>query len=277
MDCILVVDQLGNIVDKNCYTANLMSKYFNMDKEIIGMNITKVFKDKPEIEKLMRSQVPDSAEVEILSEHGSCYLLCNTYPLGDGSDRLIGQVFIMRDITQKKLYELNLLERAERDGLTKLLNRQGFNESYDKIISALIEANKQVACLMIDIDYFKKINDSFGHAVGDKVLQNLAQTLRDALREKDIIGRIGGEEFAIILPGIDKGSAFAIAERIRKRVEGIRLSKTEGRLIEYTVSIGIADNGDFNIGLKNLLHLADMALYEAKEKSRNCTVIHNEP
>lgn len=276
-DGILVVDQLGNIVDRNSYTADLMSKYLNLDKDIIGMSISKVFKDIPEVEKLMRSQEPASAEAEVLTEYGSVFFLCSTYPLGDGNDRVIGQVLIMRDITEKKLYELSLLERAEKDGLTKLLNRQGFNEAFDKIINTQIEASKPVACLMIDIDYFKKINDSFGHAVGDKVLQNLAKTLKDALRDKDIIGRIGGEEFAVILPGIDKSSAFAIAERIRKRVEESGLNITEGRLVEYTVSIGIADNGNFNIGLKKLLHMADMALYEAKEKSRNCTVIYNEP
>jgi diguanylate cyclase (GGDEF)-like protein len=210
------------------------------------------------------------------SEGSSSFLLCSTHQLSRRNNEAVGTVIVISDITEKKLYELDLLARAERDGLTQLLNRHGFNPAFDKVLKKASVENKPVACLMLDIDYFKKINDTYGHANGDKVLQNLAKILDDTLRKEDIVGRIGGEEFGVVLPGVDKNNAYSIAERIRKRAADSSLAIKDGEIINYTVSIGIADNSSSGISQEKLLHLADIALYKAKETARNCTIIYNE-
>lgn len=272
---ILVVDESGNIIDKNSYASAICRKYFNISKKIIGMKISDIFSNNLEIQKLLTNDKEGSVEVKIHNEYGSSYLLCNIHLLSIGSSETIGQVIILSDITEKKHYELDLLTRAEKDGLTQLLNRQGFNVAYDKMLNNVIETEKSISCLMLDIDYFKKINDTFGHINGDKVLQNLADILRTTLSEEDIVGRIGGEEFVVILRGVEKDEAFLVAERIRKEVENSRVFIIEDKTINYTVSIGIADNSDYEVIQEKLLHKADIALYQAKESSRNCTIIYN--
>ncbi|MDF2522856.1 MAG: diguanylate cyclase with sensor, partial [Clostridiales bacterium] len=109
----------------------------------------------------------------------------------------------------------------------------------------------------------------------DKVLQNLAAILRDTLREEDIIGRIGGEEFAVVLPKINKNDAFIVAERIRRRVQEGGVLIQDDLTINYTVSIGVNDNTGTDTTIEQLLHNADMALYEAKKQSRNYTLVHD--
>jgi diguanylate cyclase (GGDEF)-like protein len=273
---ILVVDQRGKIVDKNPYADTLIKRCFSINKEIIGMSIFDVFANKLEMHESLLKKRESIIEIKLDSEGNSSYLLCSTHQLSMVGNEAVGTVIVLNDVTEKKLYELDLLARAERDGLTQLLNRQGFNPAFDKVLKKASVENKPVACLMLDIDYFKKINDSYGHANGDMVLQNLAKILDDTLRKEDIVGRIGGEEFAVILPGIDKNNALIIAERIRKRVEEISLAIIDGKIINYTVSIGIADNSSCDIIQEKLLHMADIALYKAKETSRNCAIIYNE-
>jgi diguanylate cyclase (GGDEF)-like protein len=191
------------------------------------------------------------------------------------NNKQVGAMLILNDITEKKYYELNLIEDADKDSLTQLFNRRGFMTHYGIVLDDAVEHSKPVSVIMIDIDHFKRINDSFGHIKGDKVLQNLAAILRDTLREEDIIGRIGGEEFAVVLPKINKNDAFIVAERIRRRVQEGGVLIQDDLTINYTVSIGVNDNTGADTTIEQLLHNADMALYEAKKQSRNYTLVHD--
>jgi diguanylate cyclase (GGDEF)-like protein len=121
---------------------------------------------------------------------------------------------------------------------------------------------------MLDLDHFKQINDSYGHATGDAVLKHFSLLLQKDLRETDLAGRIGGEEFAVIMPGATSDTAMARAERLRKLIEN-ELVMSDGRTIKYTVSIGVTQFNTLDSSADVALVRADEALYRAKEK-RNC-------
>jgi diguanylate cyclase (GGDEF)-like protein len=126
---------------------------------------------------------------------------------------------------------------------------------------------------MLDIDHFKQVNDTYGHKVGDMVLKKLSTLLVETLRNIDISGRIGGEEFAIMLPETDKTQAFDVAERLRKLIETSPITLENGLPIKISVSIGIATLKGDETNIDTLLNIADEALYKAKKSGRNKVVM----
>ena len=161
-------------------------------------------------------------------------------------------------------------EDAERlasiDMLTGLNNRRAFTEQAQVQVEYCKRYEHPVAALVLDADHFKKINDSRGHAAGDIALQNLAQTLRQITRSSDIIGRIGGEEFAVLLTNTDAKEAMLVAEKLRKWIADHPVNINDD-YFSITVSIGVAVNQDYN--LEKLLNRADEAMYQAKQAGRN--------
>jgi len=165
---------------------------------------------------------------------------------------------------------LNLLEtQANTDSLTKLYNRRAFYKLGEQVLDGCKRYEHPCSVLMIDIDHFKQINDTHGHAVGDEAICSLSQTLRDTLREADIIGRMGGEEFAVLLPHTDQQQALESAERLRQAVASTAITSATGNL-QMTISIGAAVfNAQQNATLEQMLITADKALYQAKMAGRN--------
>jgi len=122
---------------------------------------------------------------------------------------------------------------------------------------------------MLDIDHFKEVNDTWGHNGGDIVLRRVAHLIRDALREGDILGRIGGEEFAAVLAGADKEHALEVAQRIRSAVENSAVILPDEQTVQVTLSMGLAPATKQDVSLDDLLYKADKALYQAKNSGRN--------
>ncbi len=175
----------------------------------------------------------------------------------------------VRDITERKRAEAELREMATTDFLTGLANRRHFIESMTQEQARLQRLDKhQAAVLMLDLDHFKHVNDTHGHATGDALLKHVACVMRDSLRKIDTVGRVGGEEFAIILPGADVDEARVYAERLRQKVEAAPLA-LEDLVIPVTVSIGIAVMKASDAGADAALIRADQALYRAKSNGRN--------
>lgn len=181
------------------------------------------------------------------------------------SKRLVG---IAEDITLRKEMEEKLNLLAMTDALTGINNRYSFFEKGEKEVLRYQRYQRPLAVLMIDIDNFKKFNDTYGHATGDVVLKELAANCSQRIRKTDIIGRIGGEEFAIILVETNKKQALAIGEKLRISIEQMKVRFGEGEL-KFTVSIGITVSQKSDNSLENLLKRADAALYEAKKRGRN--------
>ncbi|GEA17920.1 MAG: hypothetical protein PWR22_1605 [Moorella sp. (in: firmicutes)] len=168
-----------------------------------------------------------------------------------------------RSLSQLAAVEL----MAVTDDLTGLFNYRYFEQSLERLLSPQQQL-RSLAVLMIDIDHFKEINDSFGHLVGNRVLVELAAILKEHTREQDIVTRFGGEEFAIILPGTDYRGALQVAERIRRAIAEHSFNKA-GAPVRLTVSTGIAIWPEDGLNKEELVARADLALYQAKTTGRN--------
>lgn len=175
------------------------------------------------------------------------------------------------DITQLKLAEKQLLIMATMDELTGLWNRRYFLQSLEKEMERAQRFGQVFSLLMFDIDHFKSINDLHGHAGGDEVLRHCAGLMREKFRQVDVLGRLGGEEFGVILPQTGRLDASFVAEGFRSSIENstVRIDKTN---IAYTVSGGVASYQPPIASSEELLKVADNALYEAKRSGRNRTV-----
>lgn len=174
--------------------------------------------------------------------------------------------FILLD---KEKLDSELLKAASLDGLTGTLNRKTFISRAKDIIFLYARKQEQISYLLIDIDDFKKINDKHGHFIGDIVLQAFANTVRKQLRSNDLLGRYGGEEFAILLPGTGENEAIGIAERLRAAIESSAVNVDPE--VKYTVSIGVSTiTPDKDTNIDMLYQLSDQALYTAKNQGKNC-------
>jgi two-component system cell cycle response regulator len=176
-------------------------------------------------------------------------------------------------------------ERLKRVGLTDSLtgvnNRRFFDQRIGEEIARALRTREPLACLLLDIDHFKQVNDTYGHQAGDQVLRQTAGLIREQLRNSDILARYGGEEFAVVLPNTQPQSALDIAQRIRENISqrGYTVKiKDSAQSLTVTLSIGIATMaegtipGDVEPLINSLIENADKALYQAKDKGRNCVV-----
>jgi diguanylate cyclase (GGDEF)-like protein/PAS domain S-box-containing protein len=178
-------------------------------------------------------------------------------------------VVVSRDITELKNLEAELREMAATDFLTGLANRRHFLAQLEQELSRIHRLDEHCASvLMLDADHFKRINDAFGHATGDNVLRHLAVLMQNELRKIDTVGRVGGEEFAVILPGADIPAAEVFAERLRKKVAEAPMAHEDG-VIPLTVSIGVAGIRAGDASADDALLRADRALFRAKESGRD--------
>jgi diguanylate cyclase (GGDEF)-like protein len=180
------------------------------------------------------------------------------------------------DITERKKLEVELEKHAKTDFLTGLSNRRHFMEVAEQEVRRAIRFKNPISVLMVDLDNFKRVNDMHGHISGDNVLKQFAAACRLTFREIDIIGRIGGEEFAILLPETSRNEAIEAAERLRLKVEKTKVPIDQGLAIELTVSIGVASLSSESDSLDLLLGQADTALYTAKNTGRNRVKVFND-
>lgn len=198
------------------------------------------------------------------------------------TDGRIVRIEIAFDITQRKQLEADLKEahrQADRlariDPLTDLRNRRAFFDEAELLFKQGRRHGRAITAVMIDIDHFKRINDVHGHFTGDDVLRRVARTITRSLRESDLAGRIGGEEFGLVLPETELNAAQNICERIRSAVANIQF-EVDGAILQVTCSIGLASDFSEFQGAGELLVLADKALYKAKKLGRNRAVCYAE-
>lgn len=187
-------------------------------------------------------------------------------------------VVIMAVVTVvfNRLAELDQLQDDVRtDPKTQVFNMRGWTESAERALARAVKSTDQsLAVLMIDLDHFKWINDTYGHPAGDDVLRRLAQLLNEVTRPSDVVGRFGGEEFLVLLPDTDQAGAAGTGERIRSAVANLRIPTTDKRgemtaILDRTASIGVAVYPEHGTSLDSLMQAADAAVYEAKEGGRN--------
>ncbi len=218
-------------------------------------------------------------------------------PLRDTDGKIINFVAVKQNITERKEFEENLQlanrqlekqldeikkleislrEQATRDALTQLYNRRFLVDVLDREFSFAKRRSKSLSIIILDVDYFKTINDSYGHRAGDECLVKLAQWLKEFFREADIVCRFGGEEFLVLLPDSEPGSAAHRAEAFRELVAD-RNVFFEGKKIDLPISVGVASYPAHGDTSEEIIQKADQALYNAKRKGRNRVVLCNKP
>lgn len=260
-DAVIVIDQDDNILEFNPAA-------------------TRVFGYSPaEVARLRFSDVVPEYDPDHPEHAVGCRKDGATFPAECWAGELTGaveagsMVFIIRDISRRKLAEAKLVELATTDGLTGALNRRALMERGAEQFALAQRHRRPFSILMVDADRFKAVNDTHGHDAGDAVLKALVRTIEGCLRETDTLGRLGGEEFAAILPETDSEGARVVAEKVRAAVAAARVDYGTAVLC-FTVSLGVSSSlmhGDDS--LEDALKRADAALYAAKEGGRNRVVV----
>ena len=239
--------------------------------ELIGSSILQFVEEEAivEVDRQLAQPTDEPFESQHLRRDGSVFPVearVRTMQFR-GADAL---VLAVRDITEHKAMEARLRHLASTDPLTGIANRRHFMEQGRAEFSRSGRYGYPLSVMMLDVDHFKRINDTFGHDVGDQALKALTETIGHALRGSDLLGRLGGEEFALLLPSTPLTGAHILAERIRGEVEMMRLATPSGELA-FTISIGVCEF-DEDKGFDVLLNRADKALYTAKHGGRNRVV-----
>lgn len=249
--------------------------------------------------RAMSQRAPDAGHTLEVADEGESprQLVISCAPIADAGGSVRGCLVTFNDVTalhranvalrdtlaalsaskdeiERKNGELQRL--ATRDPLTGCLNRRAFLDALERTMAHAGSAGLEVSCVMIDIDHFKAVNDTHGHAVGDRVIQEVAKKILECARTTDLVCRYGGEEFCVIVPGLDKQQVFAFAERVRARIErelagGLR----EVPGVAVTVSAGVESQPAHRRDPTSLIDRADQALYRAKRSGRNrvCTYV----
>jgi len=190
------------------------------------------------------------------------------FPLEQRRDDVRSVLWVAVNITEKKLLELELKKLAEKDDLTSSYNRRYFTEVIHRSFSLYLRDTSSFCVLMLDIDFFKAINDNFGHDGGDTLLVTLTNVFKREIRDIDLLARYGGEEFIFLLPNTTKEKALIVAERIRLAAEEFRLSHYN-KVLRATVSIGVSEVNVNDTSHEQVIKRADLALYTAKVSGRN--------
>ncbi len=193
---------------------------------------------------------------------------CTVGPLRDENNRINYIYLTVQDVTEVAAYENKLITMNTRDGLTGIFNRRYLEAKLKEEVDRHIRYNRPLSLIMLDIDHFKKINDTHGHQAGDFILKSLATTIDERIRAVDIVARYGGEEFCCLLPETTSESALALAEFLRMGIEA-EIYHFKDKSIKITISQGVSDLSDGVDSAEALLKLADDGLYESKRLGRN--------
>ncbi len=199
--------------------------------------------------------------------------LVSVSPLSDETGRATRFVHVAWDISEQKRLEERLRELATSDDLTGLANRRHFLELASQELVRAERYGGDVSLLIMDIDHFKRVNDTFGHDIGDRVLKSVADVSRESLRNIDILARLGGQEFAALLPHTGLEQAASVAERVRLAVAENAVMTPRGGL-QVTISIGVSEAATGSFDLDSFFRCADEALYAAKRAGRNRVEIY---
>jgi len=195
-------------------------------------------------------------------------------PIRDRSGRITGVVLVLRDVSSERQYAAKLSYQASHDALTGLINRREFEHRLTQALASAAGSERQHAVLYLDLDQFKVVNDTCGHAAGDELIRQIAVALQQRLREADTLARLGGDEFGVLLENCPPGHASRIAETLRQTLVD-RPFVSQNRSFAIGASVGVVNLADGPFTLAEVLRAADAACYMAKEKGRNRVQIYH--
>ena len=226
----------------------------------------------PMLDNYAKNEIDLDMEFSINDESISYYRL--TQKLISYKAKTVGRCLMLHDITNDTNRMSQLKKQAEYDGLTQVYNRVTFDELAKESMLLAVTEQQNCCLFMIDIDFFKKINDTYGHPFGDLILKNTITTIKNVLRRNDLLGRLGGEEFGVFMTNMTEAAAFSLAEKLRIAVSESGVAHNDIP-VYVTISIGVA-LFDPAQPFESLLECADTALYQAKSNGRNRVEIWRE-
>jgi len=278
-ECVKVVAPDGNLVMMNRAGLDILEVATLDDAKSLGLEHfiapehRKAFN---ELHKCVIAGGQGTLEFELIGNKGTRrWLETHAAPLRDQAGSVISLIGITRDVTERRALLSRLEQQSHTDKLTGLHNRGYFYSLAELELARVSRYGGMLSLLMLDIDGFKEIDDQYGQKAGDLVLTGLAETCRASLREMDIAGRLGGEEFAVLLPETDGTKAIEAAQRLRRAIAGSRTELPDGTSLAITASFGVTSLDGRPIDLDTLIHELDAALDDAKHAGRNCVVAHD--
>jgi diguanylate cyclase (GGDEF)-like protein len=261
-DGIIVIDAHDRIIFMNkgvSLPVDEPARYF-------GKPVSSLYAIFPRLDRVLRAREKEKG-ITVGDVRGKREFDVRVSPLHDRHGEMAGRLLLFRDITERMRLEGELRRIATTDELTGLLNRREFLDQAEREFNRSGRYNRPLSLLLIDIDYFKDINDTFGHAAGDEALRRLARAGESCVRATDVFGRLGGDEFAMLLLETTAPDAVELAERVRTTMDALEL-KTDRGPVKFTVSIGVATR-DGQSSLDELMSHADRSLYRAKGAGRD--------
>lgn len=268
-DGVLVMDLSDKLVDYNRAAAEMLE---DLDAAAIGRPLAQLFlpAGKEAVDYVMNSNPQISEEQELVWHSGGevRYYQIRSSPVQKHDGHLAGRMIMLIDVTERTLLQEKLLQLATIDSLTGIYNRPHFMELSRQRLQEAANSAAPFSVILLDIDFFKSINDRYGHHHGDMALQHVVSVCRQHVREGDVFGRYGGEEFVLSLPGAPLKEAALISDRIRRDIEQSTFSTITGT-ITITASFGVTEAFRRSISLEELLSEADHALYSSKRNGRN--------
>jgi len=277
-ECVKVLAPDGTLKQMN--RAGLDMIEADAEEQVIGAKVVELVVPEHKdafnaLNKKIGQGETGSLEFEIVGLKGRRrWLETHAVPMRDGNGLVTAILGVTRDITEHKKAQRELERLSQVDALTGLANRRHFMTQAEQELVRALRYGGALSVFMMDIDHFKAVNDTYGHQTGDLVLQKLGSLCRDALREVDCVGRVGGEEFAVVLPQTDGARALEVAERLRQIVATTDLALEHGLPLHFTLSIGVTTLHGGSANIDTLLGQADSALYEAKRGGRNRVCVY---
>ena len=289
---VVVVDRDCRVVVWNDFMAAHSQRSAS---HVVGRNLFEVFPDLPE--KWLRKKIdnvfvlgnysfssweqrpylfPFRHNRPLTTSFNLQYMRQNStfLPVKDAEGAVTHVCLTLFDVTDASLLYEMLQETSNRDGLTGVYNRRYLDKSMETEFSRVSRYGGSLSFVIFDLDHFKKINDTYGHLVGDDVLRLTAEAVGPRLRVVDVLGRYGGEEFGVILPATDLAGAHVVAERIRENLEASAVPLGGGQTVNFTVSIGVAEWTADQENVLELFRRADVALYQSKQAGRNRVTLY---
>lgn len=263
---LILLNRFYRVVDFNAASI-LFFRWFDAQIKVEQLDL--LLKDRQDLlDSIRRSE---DKIFHLVAEGEDRYVNINVRGVQNKQEKA-GLLITIEDVTERELLRRRLIEMATTDELSGLNNRRRFRECAEEAYQCARRYQEHLSVLMMDIDYFKRINDSYGHLIGDAVIRDFSELLSDAFRGTDIIGRMGGEEFAVVMLNTDSESACKKAESFRQMIENREMIYGQLRF-RITVSIGAAEFDNETHDFDALVNRADSAMYEAKRAGRNRTVV----
>jgi diguanylate cyclase (GGDEF)-like protein len=275
-DGVIVLDTYGRIADFNPSAAAVLPE---LSREAISSDAVKTLAGREALCMNIEMNVEADFPFTLSSEETARNYVAKISFIRNHNGETIGRIVMFQDNTETSRLLVRLKELATLDSLTGISNRRNFMDQANRQIALLARGGKPMAFVLLDLDNFKKLNDTHGHLAGDEALRLVAKALSAQVRPGDVVARFGGEEFICILSEASPEAAPAVAERIRAAIEGISIPLEGGSFARVTASLGVECVGTVsgNESIDALLARADTALYAAKEGGRNRVAVYREP